>query len=119
MLAARLRDGGRQRQQQQQRSQAPTLVAGAASLLHDGGGDAALVVTAHPDDEAMFFSPAILALREAGLRLQLLCLSTGDYEGLGAVRSKELVRACASLGLPASAVAVLDDARLRDGPRCE
>ena len=37
----------------------------------------ALEVTAHPDDEAMFWAPTILALVERGLRVALLCLSTG------------------------------------------
>ena len=37
----------------------------------------ALFVTAHPDDEAMFFAPSILALVERGLRVALVCLSTG------------------------------------------
>lgn len=35
-----------------------------------------LVVTAHPDDECMFFSPAILNLRRCST-INLLCLSTG------------------------------------------
>ena len=39
--------------------------------------DCALLVTAHPDDEAMFWAPTILALLEQGLRVALLCLSTG------------------------------------------
>lgn len=42
-----------------------------------------LFVTAHPDDEAMFFAPTILALKSASL--WLLCGSTG--EGGGALRS--------------------------------
>ena len=36
-----------------------------------------VLVTAHPDDEAMFFGPTILRLIEQGLRVALLCLSTG------------------------------------------
>lgn len=36
----------------------------------------ALFVTAHPDDEAMFFSPTILSLAQA--QLWLLCGSTGE-----------------------------------------
>lgn len=39
-----------------------------------------LLVTAHPDDEAMFFAPTILRLIEEGLRVALLCLSTGGAQ---------------------------------------
>jgi len=37
----------------------------------------ALLVIAHPDDEAMFFAPTLAALREAGWRVCIMCLSTG------------------------------------------
>lgn len=42
-----------------------------------GEPSAALILTAHPDDEAMFFSPTILGLREAGWHVKGLCLSNG------------------------------------------
>ena len=42
-----------------------------------------LLVTAHPDDEAMFFSPTILHLIEQGLRVALLCVSTGAAQVAG------------------------------------
>lgn len=37
------------------------------------------LLIAHPDDEAMFFSPTVLALTrpELGNHLKILCLSTG------------------------------------------
>lgn len=85
------------------------------SLLDDGAGDGALLVVAHPDDETMFFSPTILSLASE-LRLHVLCLSTGDYDGLGALRATELPRACAQLGVHAARVDVVDDDNLRDGP---
>jgi len=54
-------------------------------------------VIAHPDDEAMFFAPTIKTLakfaskrKESEVGLCLLCLSTGNYDGLGDVRKKEL-----------------------------
>lgn len=37
----------------------------------------ALFVTAHPDDECMFFAPAILRLVELNASVHLLCLSEG------------------------------------------
>ena len=80
------------------------------------GGGGALLVTAHPDDETMFFTPAVRALVRKGTQLHVLCLSSGDYEGLGSVRSVELRHACASLGIPTERVTVVDDPRLRDGP---
>jgi N-acetylglucosaminylphosphatidylinositol deacetylase len=49
-----------------------------------------LYVIAHPDDEAMFFVPSILSLRNTGNKLHLLCLSTGNFGGQGKVREKEL-----------------------------
>ena len=92
------------------------VVFGAHDLLNDGGGIGALLVTAHPDDETLFFSPALLALCDM-LELHVLCLSTGNYDGLGAVRSVELLRACAVLGVSAERVEIVDDAEMQDGPK--
>ena len=72
-----------------------------------------LLVIAHPDDETMFFAPALLCLQNS---ITVLCLSNGDYDGLGKVRERELPRACECLGIDSSRVRILDDPRLRDGP---
>eukprot|EP01043_Picozoa_sp_COSAG02_P095334 COSAG02_NODE_31709_length_528_cov_10.728868_1_plen_48_part_10 len=48
-------------------------------------------MTAHPDDESMFFGPALLC-RHGGQQVKLLCLSTGNADGLGETRKQELVR---------------------------
>ena len=46
------------------------------------GACTALLVTAHPDDEAMFFSPLVLHLTAVQeTRVALLCLSTGAWAG--------------------------------------
>jgi N-acetylglucosaminylphosphatidylinositol deacetylase len=39
------------------------------------------LLIAHPDDEAMFFAPALLALTqpELGNHVKILCLSSGQY----------------------------------------
>lgn len=37
-----------------------------------------LLVTAHPDDETVFFGPAITALHSRGSEVYLLCLTTGS-----------------------------------------
>lgn len=42
-----------------------------------GTGIRALVVTAHPDDECMFFAPAIIELVALNASVHLLCLSQG------------------------------------------
>lgn len=59
------------------------------------------LLIAHPDDEAMFFAPAVLALArpELGNHVKILCLSSGDAEGLGDTRKKELVESGLVLGL--------------------
>lgn len=59
------------------------------------------LLIAHPDDEAMFFAPSVLALTrpEAGNHVKILCLSTGDADGLGETRRRELQRSGVLLGL--------------------
>ncbi|KAM0322160.1 hypothetical protein ACHAQA_009649 [Verticillium albo-atrum] len=59
------------------------------------------LLIAHPDDEAMFFAPTVLALTrpETGNHVKILCLSSGDADGLGETRKKELVKSGMALGL--------------------
>ncbi|CRK15573.1 N-acetylglucosaminyl-phosphatidylinositol de-N-acetylase like protein [Verticillium longisporum] len=59
------------------------------------------LLIAHPDDEAMFFAPTVLALTrpETGNHVKILCLSAGDADGLGETRKKELVKSGMALGL--------------------
>ena len=76
------------------------------------GEGTVLFVTAHPDDESMFFLPTIVSL--AGSHsLHLLSLSTGNADGLGRVREKELLRAGSLLRF--AHTSALDDPRLQDG----
>jgi N-acetylglucosaminylphosphatidylinositol deacetylase len=73
-----------------------------------------MLLIAHPDDEAMFFSPTLLALTPHN-KVQVLCLSTGNADGLGPIRQRELVSSCLSLGVSsADDVVVIDDADLPD-----
>lgn len=60
-----------------------------------------VLLIAHPDDEAMFFAPALLQLTkpENGNHVKILCLSSGDADGLGETRKKELVKSGLLLGL--------------------
>lgn len=57
-----------------------------------------LYVIAHPDDEAMFFVPSILHLGKTN-NLHLLCMSTGNADGLGRTREKELQASAKLLGI--------------------
>jgi N-acetylglucosaminylphosphatidylinositol deacetylase len=77
----------------------------ATSTLH-------IFITAHPDDEAMFFIPTILSIPNPKW---ILCLSNGNYDGLGKQREIELNRACGLLGF--DKVTCLDHPSLPDGPQ--
>ena len=94
-------------------------------------GKRILLLIAHPDDEAMFFAPTLLALTrpELGNHVKILCLSSGtihlpfpyfvlatnstsvgDADGLGEIRKKELVKSALQLGLrSADDVLVIED----------
>ncbi|KAF5329980.1 hypothetical protein D9611_010465 [Ephemerocybe angulata] len=99
-----------------------------------------LLLTAHPDDEAMFFAPTILALKDATLppvqiqtdapeqvvfsskqqedvstsQLYSLCLSNGNADGLGAIRTQELSRSLGILGIQPDKHWILDHPDLQD-----
>ncbi|XP_032072217.1 N-acetylglucosaminyl-phosphatidylinositol de-N-acetylase [Thamnophis elegans] len=88
-----------------------------AMVRRDVQATRVLFVTAHPDDEAMFFAPTILALKPASL--WLLCGSTGNYYQQGEIRKAELIESCEVLGIPPSNVTVLDHRKLPDHPSAE
>ncbi|KAK3339990.1 putative deacetylase LmbE-like domain-containing protein [Lasiosphaeria hispida] len=70
------------------------------------------LLIAHPDDEAMFFAPTVLALTrlETGNHVKILCLSSGDADGLGETRKRELAKSGLALGLrSADDVFVVED----------
>ena len=75
------------------------------------------LIIAHPDDEAIFFSPTILQLKnENRIRLHVICVTNGNFYGLGAVRSKELFRSCHEFGLEKEQVYLLNDDMFYDHP---
>ena len=74
-----------------------------------------LFVTAHPDDESMFFGPTIRYFRTAS-QVFLLCLSTGNYEGLGEARAQELMLSVRKLGIRSDNVKISDRTDLPDSP---
>ncbi|KAI9018983.1 N-acetylglucosaminyl-phosphatidylinositol de-N-acetylase-like protein [Hyaloraphidium curvatum] len=88
------------------------------------GWNRVLLVTAHPDDECMFFGPTLVRLAgraaaESGpgkeRTVRVLCLSTGNGDSLGYIRTKELVESCKTFGIPLDHVEVLDHPELQDG----
>ena len=68
-------------------------------------------ITAHPDDEVMFFVPTIVSLPNPKW---ILCLSNGNFDGLGKEREMELHRASELLGF--DKIICLDHPALQDGP---
>jgi N-acetylglucosaminylphosphatidylinositol deacetylase len=78
-----------------------------------------ILLIAHPDDESMFFSPTLQALTSPSLEnhVKILCLSTGNADGLGDTRRKELEAAAVTLGIrKREDVFILDDEkRFKDG----
>jgi len=58
-----------------------------------------VLIIAHPDDESMFFVPTLRGLKVAKEKVWILCLTTGDYDGLGKIRSKEMMQAGKILGI--------------------
>jgi len=74
-----------------------------------------VLVIAHPDDESMFFLPTIRFLIDKGDTVWLLCLTTGNYDGLGKIRIKEITEVGKMIGL--SKVIVRDDEELQDHPK--
>ena len=73
------------------------------------------LIIAHPDDEVMFFAPALIELGKPQNRnnISVTCFSTGNAEGLGPVRSLELERSLEIMGI--HQVELLDDeSRFKD-----
>jgi N-acetylglucosaminylphosphatidylinositol deacetylase len=64
----------------------------------------------------MFFVPTIRSLIGGGHTIFVLCISNGNYEGLGRIREDELRVSCAKLGIPAKQVTVIDNPAMQDGP---
>ncbi|KAL1747393.1 putative deacetylase LmbE-like domain-containing protein [Schizophyllum fasciatum] len=87
------------------------------NVLHgfDGAGNArVLLVTAHPDDEAMFFAPTLLALAAKNVSVYSLCLSVGNADGRGEERRREFGASLETLSVPETRRWVLDDPNLQD-----
>ncbi|KAG0227126.1 N-acetylglucosaminyl-phosphatidylinositol de-N-acetylase [Actinomortierella wolfii] len=77
------------------------------------------LVIAHPDDEVMFFGPTLAELTrpENNNQVRVLCLSSGNHDGLGEIRKKELVNSLRTFGLRENHLTILDREELKDGPK--
>jgi len=81
-------------------------------------GKRVVLLIAHPDDESMFFSPTLTRLTDPALgnHVKVLCLSTGNADGLGDTRKRELEAAATKLGVRRREdVFVMEDSRFKDG----
>lgn len=78
-------------------------------------GSKVLLIIAHPDDEAMFFSPLLIALNANICNLSLLCLSTGDFDGIGSTRRIELLKSADYYHIGRNQVHQIDHENLQDG----
>ncbi|KAG5519869.1 hypothetical protein PMAC_000146 [Pneumocystis sp. 'macacae'] len=67
-----------------------------------------LFLIAHPDDEVMFFGPSILQIKNDN-EIYLVCLSTGNAEGLGEIRKKEFIKSCNILGILPQNIKIIEN----------
>ena len=74
------------------------------------------IIIAHPDDESMFFIPTITSLSNF-TNLHLLCLSSGNFDGIGETRKKEFEKSSKFLNFKTSKV--IEDLNLQDGMKNE
>ena len=77
------------------------------------------LVIAHPDDECMFFGPIIQTLlKNKSNSLYVLCMTTGDYNRLGKIRTKELKSSLLNLAGAEclKTVNIVDNPELPDHP---
>ncbi|KAH3672846.1 hypothetical protein WICMUC_004068 [Wickerhamomyces mucosus] len=67
------------------------------------------LLIAHPDDEVMFFAPTLIELLKPKYNntISVTCFSTGNAEGLGHIRSRELITSLKILGI--DDVEIVDD----------
>ncbi|KAI8904962.1 putative glycan biosynthesis protein [Powellomyces hirtus] len=79
-----------------------------------------LLVVAHPDDECLFFSPAVLGAARTPLHdvdPAVLVLSNGNNYGIGDVRVGELRGSCEELGVREELCTVMNVPELQDNPK--
>mmetsp|Transcript_38937 Transcript_38937/g.39634 ORF Transcript_38937/g.39634 Transcript_38937/m.39634 type:complete len:224 (+) Transcript_38937:75-746(+) len=72
-----------------------------------------LLVIAHPDDEAMFFTPFLDTFKNSVV--SILCLSNGNADGLGNIRAKELLLSADVFRIERRNVHIINSPFLCDG----
>lgn len=77
------------------------------------------LVIAHPDDEAMFFTPTLKYLLDRSIVPHVLCLTNGsnnsdNQSAKESIREKELFKSLRALGIPQSNITIIHDDRLVD-----
>ena len=79
----------------------------------------AMLVISHPDDEAMFFGPTLESLKSKGssdvVKVFCICLSNGNFDGLGQTRAKELKKSTLEM-FKLDGCVIADSEDLQDGP---
>lgn len=68
-----------------------------------------LLIIAHPDDEIMFWTPTIKSLISNKIPMKILCLSNGNYDGLGQLREKEFDNLSRLLNFPDNQIIDIPD----------
>lgn len=81
-------------------------------LLKQPKGATLLLLIAHPDDESMFFLPLIESLKSY-FKINILCFSNGNADGLGKIREKELKDVAKFLQI--QNLTIIENGYLRDG----
>lgn len=71
-----------------------------------------LFLTAHPDDEIMFLSPTLKKLTSLNFKTKILCLSNGNYDGIGKLREEEFNTVSKSLHMEDNQI--IDHPKLQD-----
>ena len=74
-----------------------------------------LLIIAHPDDEIMFFYPSLKNFLKYNIKIRILCLSNGNYEGQGIIREGEFSQVMKNLKI--ENFEILDDEKLKDDMR--
>lgn len=79
------------------------------------------LVIAHPDDECLFFGPIIRSLLKQNIEVYILCLSNGNYYGLGDTREKEFHKSCNCLSIESNRIKfkIINSNELQDHPTKE
>ena len=72
-----------------------------------------LLIIAHPDDEIMFFYPTIINLLKNKIKIRILCLCNGNFDGLGKIREGEFSQVMKMLRI--DNYKIINDEKLNDG----